>query len=239
MRKVWHKAVWKHAGLVSIAGAMVFICACENGGNSSSPSQTESSADQSTGTGSTSAGTDSTSVASTDPFFPDGIHPTRAANAIIASEYGRHIDAVPDGIAGNDSNTVVCLGDSITASGYPNDLASMTGKNVINAGHSGEESGGGASRVDGVLDQYHPAYLCILYGANDVRNGVPSQRTKANLQSIINAARAKNTIPIIGTLTPMSGDFDQFEGDARALSAQIRSLAAGSSTALADLDSAF
>lgn len=166
----------------------------------------------------------------THPNFPDGLHPDSEGDQIIASVYSRFIS--PQAGA-----TVVCIGDSITAGGYPGPLAGITGMNVVDAGVSGEKSDGGLSRVNALLEQYRPTYLCILYGANDIIGAHwPPETTVANLSGIVSAARAYNCTPIVGTLTPMSGDkYGEYADEARATSAAIR----GMGGAIADLEAAF
>ena len=230
-RKRNARCMWGSVG--AMAGALLFTSACEKDGNNSEPNPQTASANSATNAAST------TSAATVNPYFPDGLHPNSAANAIIASKFGAHISAAPAGIGENDPNTVVCMGDSITTGDYPGPLASMTGKNVVDEGKTGEDSSGGAARVGAVLAKHRPAYVCILYGANDVIGGVPASQVVANLGAMISAARARNTIPIVGTLTPMSGAYSQFATAAEDVSAQIRALAGGTSTALADLEVAF
>lgn len=173
-----------------------------------------------------------------DPNFPDGLHPSAAASGVIAATFARQIAPVTD-VGGNDANVVVCLGDSITARGYPSDLAAKTGLTVVNEGKGGERSSGGAARVGTVLAQHRPAYLCVLYGANDVCGGVPAADVLANLAAIVEAARANQTIPIVATLTPMSGERAEYAAAARDLSAAIRAQAGQLGVALADLEAAF
>jgi lysophospholipase L1-like esterase len=53
-----------------------------------------------------------------------------------------------------------------------------------------------------VLQSRKPGYLLILYGANDIIKGVGPSTTVERLRGIIQAAKANQTIPIIGTVTP-------------------------------------
>lgn len=93
--------------------------------------------------------------------------------------------------------------------------------------------------MDGVLSQYRPAYLCILYGANDVIGHIPLGTVVANLESIVNSAQANGTIPILATLTPMPGARKRRADDARELSHAIRQLAGRTGVRRADLEAAF
>jgi len=216
--------------LLWILPALLLAAGCEHSGSDSTATDSGTNA---------VTNADTNTAAAADTHFPDGLHPDSAASGTIAALFNDHISAAPGGIGANDPNTVVCLGDSITAAGYPAILAGLSGKNVINAGTPGEESSGGAARVAGVLAAYHPAYLCILYGANDVIAHDDPGQTIANLEAIISAARANDTIPIVATLTPMSGNYAQYAADAQQLSDLIRAMASSTGTPLADLAAAF
>lgn len=100
--------------------------------------------------------------------------------------------------------TILFFGDSITA-GYGLDDSDdafpgiiqakidSLGLNyvVINSGVSGETSAGGRSRIDWILNQVIDIFVLEL-GANDGLRGVPISETKANLQAIIDAVKAKS-----------------------------------------------
>lgn len=101
--------------------------------------------------------------------------------------------------------TILFFGDSITA-GYGLDdtndafpfiiqtkIDSLNlDYQVINSGLSGETSAGGKSRIDWILNQNIDIFVLEL-GANDGLRGVPLTETKANLQAIIDAVKAKNS----------------------------------------------
>jgi len=102
----------------------------------------------------------------------------------------------------NDPNVVLALGDSITVAGYPEMLEEMITKDVINAGHCGETSKGGARRVENLLNTNNPGYLLLMYGTNDVHYGIKPENFRKNIKYIIETAKSKKTIPIIGTAIP-------------------------------------
>lgn len=101
--------------------------------------------------------------------------------------------------------TILFFGDSITA-GYGLDdtndsfpwliQSKIDSLNldyqVINSGLSGETSAGGKSRIDWILNQKIDVFVLEL-GANDGLRGVALTETKANLQAIIEAVKAKNS----------------------------------------------
>ncbi len=98
--------------------------------------------------------------------------------------------------------TVLCLGDSLTAGfglsrsqSYPALLSEkMRGKDyrcdVINAGSSGDTTGGALRRLAPFL-RHKIDILIIELGINDAFRGVPVETMRANLQSIIDQTRAK------------------------------------------------
>ena len=102
------------------------------------------------------------------------------------------------------SKTILFFGDSITAGyglddtndAFPGIIQSKIdslGLNyeVVNSGLSGETSAGGRSRIDWILNQDIDIFVLEL-GANDGLRGLPIAETKANLQAIIDAVKAKS-----------------------------------------------
>jgi len=61
----------------------------------------------------------------------------------------------------------------------------------VNAGVSGETSAGGLRRVDWVLNQ-PVAVLVLALGANDALRGQDLDRTRENLQAILDKTRARH-----------------------------------------------
>ena len=104
--------------------------------------------------------------------------------------------------------TVVFLGTSLTAGlgldpeqAYPAlvqakiDSAGLRYR-VVNAGVSGETSAGALRRIDWLLRD-HPAVLVIETGANDGLRAQDPDSTRANIQAIIDRARAVSPPPRI------------------------------------------
>ena len=98
--------------------------------------------------------------------------------------------------------TVLVLGDSLSAGyglkradAYPALLSAKAAAlgqplHVLNAGVSGDTTAGGLRRVPRLLD--HPVDVLIVeLGINDVFRGVPVAQIAANLQKIIDLARAR------------------------------------------------
>lgn len=148
-------------------------------------------------------------------------------------------------IGDNDLNTVVCLGDSITfgtgipsSQSYPSQLAGLTGKRVINAGVPGETSGSGAGRAQGLLNRHSPAFMIVLYGANDIIKGMSRAAIAENLRRIVQACKANQTIPILATITPMFGPHAVFNPSVDAANEPIRAMAKEEGVDIVDLNAA-
>lgn len=136
-------------------------------------------------------------------------------------------------------NVLLDLGDSITEHGYPALLDAMTVETVIDAGRGGQTAAEGANVVLSALVLYKPGYLLVLYGANDVIRGHSQNETINALRSIIRTAWSQLTIPIVGTLTPMSGPYIGYLARIEALNEQILQMAAEEGAFVADLYAAF
>lgn len=140
----------------------------------------------------------------------------------------------------NDPNVVVCCGDSITAYGYPAILAGMVGKTTYNSGVPGQETDSGVGNVNAALGRYRPGYLVILFGANDVIRGRDLSVATANLRTMIQLCKANQTLPIIGTLTPMYDTHEGWAPGAKELNNMIVSMAGSEGgVRVARFDSAF
>lgn len=105
----------------------------------------------------------------------------------------------------NETKSILCFGDSITAGyglddtndAYPALLQQKIDSlnlnyEVINSGLSGETTAGGRSRIDWILNQDIDIFILEL-GANDGLRGVPLTETRTNLQAIID--RVKEASP--------------------------------------------
>lgn len=116
--------------------------------------------------------------------------------------------------------TILFLGDSLTdgyglsrSQAYPALVTEkmrtngINGHEVINAGVSGDTTGGGLRRINSYLARKIDV-LVIELGINDAFRGVPIAQMRANLQVIIDRVRAKNPgaeIVIAGMQLPVYG----------------------------------
>ena len=74
---------------------------------------------------------------------------------------------------------------------------------IYNQGYHGENSLGGARRVDNVIAKHSDANcILIMYGANDPYQGIGPSSTKGNIKFMAEYARSHAVVPIIATITP-------------------------------------
>lgn len=162
-------------------------------------------------------------------------------------------DFDPD-LGANDPSVVVAIGDSITfgydgenvlycseseryAGGFCPTLQSLTGKTVINEGVCGDDSYGGAARIESVLEDHRPGVILIDFSPNDLYNGTDT--VIRNLRSMITAARNNKTVPILGTLTPAVGPHDGWQPFIESVNEKILLLCAEQGIECADHFQAF
>jgi acyl-CoA thioesterase I len=127
----------------------------------------------------------------------------------VTSQPGRSTAAVRE-----DRPRIVAFGDSLTAGlgvaqeeAYPAQLqrrldASGYRYRVINAGVSGDTTAGGVRRVDWVLNS-KPAVVVLELGANDGLRGIDPEKTRSNLETIIQRLQAAGvTVVLAGMKLP-------------------------------------
>lgn len=94
---------------------------------------------------------------------------------------------------------ILAFGDSLTrgtgaasGQGYPEQLAALTGREVINRGVPGETSAQGLARLPGVLDEVQPELLLLCHGGNDILRTLSMVQMQSNLQQMIDLARERD-----------------------------------------------
>ena len=129
--------------------------------------------------------------------------------------------AVPQNVSNKPK--IVAFGDSLTAGfgllekeSYPYLLQEKLKADgydfeVINAGVSGDTTLGGLERIDWVLEMDNIKVVILELGANDLMRGVPPSKVKANLDTMIRKAKAKNVkVLLCGMLAPPgNGDYSR------------------------------
>ena len=94
--------------------------------------------------------------------------------------------------------TILAFGDSLTVGigtekvhSYPNVLARLSNRKVVNAGISGEVTEQGLARLSDVIDETNPALMILLEGGNDILRNYKLSKTKKNLKAMIALAKDK------------------------------------------------
>ena len=68
---------------------------------------------------------------------------------------------------------------------------------AVNASISGETTGGGLARLQGVLDEHSPGIVIIELGGNDGLRGYPVAKIRDNLRAMVDMVQAHGATPII------------------------------------------
>ncbi len=101
-------------------------------------------------------------------------------------------------IASLGQDTVVlAFGDSLTygtgapaGQSYPDVLADLLGKPVVNVGIPGEVSSAGLKRLPGMLDKHNPTLVILCHGGNDFLRRLDREGTIRNLKAMVELIRA-------------------------------------------------
>jgi lysophospholipase L1-like esterase len=93
---------------------------------------------------------------------------------------------------------ILAFGDSITygtgagpGESYPEVLAGLTGRRVVNAGVPGEATAEGLARLPGVLEQERPALMILCHGGNDLLRHLDRGAAADNLRAMVRMARER------------------------------------------------
>lgn len=145
----------------------------------------------------------------------------------------------------NDVDVVVCFGDSITQGSecpcvpYPARLSGLIEKTVFNTGIGGSQATSNVGRTQEVINKYHPGFMFILYGVNDV---IHSQ----NLGSILSAVnqmvficKQNNVVPVLMTYPMPINGHSLFSGGTLRLNDGIRQIAEAEEIECVDLEEEF
>jgi len=105
---------------------------------------------------------------------------------------------------------ILAFGDSLTRGNgarpeesYPAVLARLSGRQVINAGVSGEESEAGLKRLPGLLAAHEPHLLILCHGGNDFLRKKDQRRLASNLKEMIRLARSQGSeVVLLGVPKP-------------------------------------
>ncbi|MBN1809850.1 MAG: SGNH/GDSL hydrolase family protein [Planctomycetes bacterium] len=103
----------------------------------------------------------------------------------------------------------VCFyGDSLThATSYPQAGQAALGIFTVAAhGFSGQTTSYAKDHVEEILDRENPEFLCVIFGTNDLRIGMPSDEQLKqwldNMQTVAEAGQKRGTVVMFGTVPP-------------------------------------
>jgi lysophospholipase L1-like esterase len=106
---------------------------------------------------------------------------------------------------------VLCFGDSLTfgsgaepGKSYPDKLARLINRPVMNAGIPGETSGEALARLPAELDRSQPKLLILCSGANDILRRMDQKLAAANVREMVKLAKGRG-IDVILIAVPQWG----------------------------------
>ncbi len=119
-------------------------------------------------------------------------------------------------VANRDSHgtTIICFGDSLTQGAgaspehdYPSLLAKALGREVLNAGRSGETTQEALKRLDADVLSRDPKLVIVEFGGNDFLRQLPRAETFANLDEIVRRIQDRGAmVVLVGVQPGLFGD---------------------------------
>lgn len=104
----------------------------------------------------------------------------------------------------DDTAVILAFGDSLThgtgapgGHSYPDVLAEISGRTVVNAGIPGELSAAGLARLAAVLDRVAPQLLLLCHGGNDLLRKKDLAQARRNIEAMIALARQRNVAVVL------------------------------------------
>ncbi len=99
---------------------------------------------------------------------------------------------------------ILAFGDSVThgtgagpGESYPEVLAGLTGRRVVNAGIPGETTAEGVARLPGVLERERPALMILCHGGNDLLRHLDRREAADNLRTMVRMARDRGVSVVL------------------------------------------
>ena len=145
----------------------------------------------------------------------------------------------------NDLNVVVAFGDSITQGSecacvpYPARLSAMIGKIVYNTGIGGSTAVSNVGRTQDAINKYHPAFMLILYGVNDIIHGDGADAASGAVNQMVLICKQNNVVPVLMTYPRPILGHNLFSGKTIALNRNIRAIAQAENVRCIDLEKEF
>ncbi len=105
---------------------------------------------------------------------------------------------------------IIAFGDSLTRGAgatpghdYVSLLSAAAGKEILNAGQSGDTTSDALARLDRDVLSRHPSLILVLLGGNDVLQGVPVAETLENMRVVVSRARLSGAKVLLLGLGPV------------------------------------
>jgi lysophospholipase L1-like esterase len=99
---------------------------------------------------------------------------------------------------------IVAFGDSLTegyrmspGEAYPEQLAKLVGRPIVNRGVSGDTTADGLARLDADVLAESPRLVLLALGANDMLRKQPIDETFANLRQIVDRIHARGAMVVL------------------------------------------
>ena len=106
---------------------------------------------------------------------------------------------------------ILAFGDSLThgnganpEESFPSVLTRLSGREVVNAGISGEQSESGLKRLPHLLAEHQPNLMILCHGGNDILRRNDLGIMEANVREMIGLAKSKD-IPVVLLGVPKPG----------------------------------
>lgn len=145
----------------------------------------------------------------------------------------------------NNRNVVTTFGDSLTQGSvcdcpsYPVRLASMIQKTVYNTGVAGSLAAENVDRTQGAIDRFHPAFMLILYGVNDLIHSSGVTSVGEALEQMVEICKQNHVVPVLATYPETITDHAAFAPRVLALNRRIREIASSRGIRCVDLEAEF
>ena len=105
---------------------------------------------------------------------------------------------------------ILAFGDSLTygtgapaGASYPEVLAGLVDRQVINAGVPGEVSAEGRERLPALLEEHRPSLVILLHGGNDLLRRKDQAEAAENLRAMVEMARTAGAeVVLLGVPRP-------------------------------------
>ncbi len=100
---------------------------------------------------------------------------------------------------------IICFGDSLTSGtgasasmSYPDQLARLLDRPVVNAGLAGDTTAGALRRLEKDVLSRSPRIVLITLGGNDLKNRIPQATAFENLKRIVEKIQDAGALVVVG-----------------------------------------